>query len=56
MGEDWGGGLTAIEARWMRDHEWAIDADDALDRRSKLGLTMTAGEREEFRKRWQTSG
>ncbi|UVO49793.1 glycerol-3-phosphate dehydrogenase [Sphingomonas sp. SUN019] len=45
MGADLGGGLTEVEARWMRDHEWAISADDALDRRSKIGLRLTAGER-----------
>lgn len=38
MGEPLGGGLTAIEVRWMRDHEWARTADDILWRRSKLGL------------------
>ncbi len=38
IGEDFGGGLTAIEIRWMRDHEWARTAEDVLWRRSKLGL------------------
>ena len=33
-----GAGLTEVEARWMRDREWARTADDALERRSKLGL------------------
>jgi len=38
MGADLGGGLTEIEARWMRDREWAVTAEDALMRRSKIGL------------------
>lgn len=37
-GEDLGGGLTPIEVRWMRDHEWARTAEDVLWRRSKIGL------------------
>lgn len=40
MGEDLGAGLTEIEVRWMRDHEWARTAEDVLWRRSKLGLHM----------------
>ncbi|CAN5540481.1 glycerol-3-phosphate dehydrogenase [soil metagenome] len=38
MGADLGGGLTELEVRWMRDHEWARTAEDVLMRRSKLGL------------------
>jgi len=38
MGADLGAGLTEIEVRWMRDHEWAQKAEDVLWRRSKLGL------------------
>jgi len=45
MGEDFGCGLTELELTWMRDREWARTASDALDRRSKLGLHMTAGQR-----------
>ena len=45
MGVELGGGLTELEARWMRDREWARSADDALDRRSKIGLTLSAEER-----------
>jgi len=45
MGPDFGCGFTEIEARWMRDREWARSAEDALDRRSKLGLRMSADER-----------
>lgn len=40
MGADLGGGFTEIEARWMREHEWARTPEDALMRRSKLGLTL----------------
>ncbi|MGN6817974.1 MAG: glycerol-3-phosphate dehydrogenase [Sphingomonas sp.] len=52
MGEDLGGGLTEIEARWMRDREWARTADDALMRRSKMGLHLTDAERARFAERW----
>ncbi|HWK37129.1 glycerol-3-phosphate dehydrogenase [Sphingomonas sp.] len=45
MGADLGSGLTEIEARWMGDREWARTADDALDRRSKLGLEVDAAGR-----------
>jgi glycerol-3-phosphate dehydrogenase len=45
MGADFGAGLTEIELAWMRNHEWATTAADALDRRSKLGLHMTADQR-----------
>lgn len=40
MGEDFGGGLTEVELRWMRDREWARTADDVLWRRSKLGMAV----------------
>ncbi|MBC9032785.1 glycerol-3-phosphate dehydrogenase [Sphingomonas sp. JC676] len=43
MGADLGAGLTEIEARWMRDHEWARAAEDVLWRRSKLGLHAADG-------------
>ncbi|MBN8813824.1 MAG: glycerol-3-phosphate dehydrogenase [Sphingomonas sp.] len=52
MGTDLGGGLTEVEARWMRDREWARTAADALDRRSKLGLHLTADQRAAFEKAW----
>lgn len=40
MGEDFGGGLTEVELRWMRDREWSRTADDVLWRRSKLGMAV----------------
>lgn len=45
MGEDFGAGLTALELSWMRKRESARTAADALDRRSKLGLHLVAGQR-----------
>ncbi|MCH4891652.1 glycerol-3-phosphate dehydrogenase [Sphingomonas sp. SFZ2018-12] len=45
MGRDFGHGLTEVELHWMRAREWAHDAADALDRRSKLGLVMSADQR-----------
>jgi glycerol-3-phosphate dehydrogenase len=56
MGKDFGGGLTEIEARWMRDKEWARTAADALDRRSKIGLTLSPAQRTAFEKAWAELG
>ena len=33
-------GLYEAEVRYLIDHEWAVDADDILRRRSKLGLHL----------------
>ena len=52
LGTDMGGGLTEIEARWMREHELAKTAADALDRRSKVGLHLSADQRAAFEKAW----
>jgi glycerol-3-phosphate dehydrogenase len=52
MGEDLGGGLTELEARWMRDREWATSEEDALMRRSKVGLHLTETERARFVDCW----
>lgn len=40
------GGLSGREIDWMKTREWAVTAEDALWRRSKLGLRMNAAERE----------
>lgn len=52
MGADLGGGLTEIEARWMKTREWARTPEDALTRRSKIGLHLTDAERATFADRW----
>ena len=46
MGRTFGAGLTEVELAWMRDREWARSAEDALTRRSKLGLAMSDAERQ----------
>jgi len=43
------GPLTEREVDWLRDNEWAHNADDVLWRRSKLGLHMTLAEQEALR-------
>jgi len=43
LGEDFGGGLTAAEIRYLVAEEFASTADDILWRRSKLGLHVPAG-------------
>ena len=45
LGEDYGGGLTERELRYLLDHEWARSADDVLWRRTKCGLHMSEAQR-----------
>ena len=52
MGRDFGAGFTEIEARWMREREWAKSPEDCLMRRSKLGLRMTMEEQSAFAAWW----
>ncbi|MEX0300416.1 MAG: glycerol-3-phosphate dehydrogenase [Kordiimonas sp.] len=44
LGKHFGAGLYEAELSYMRDEEWANTAEDALWRRSKLGLHMTEAE------------
>ncbi len=46
LGRDFGATLTEAELRHLMTQEWALSADDVLWRRSKLGLHMTAVQRE----------
>jgi glycerol-3-phosphate dehydrogenase len=46
LGPDLGADLTGAEVRYLMEREWAQSADDVLWRRSKLGLRVTAEERE----------
>lgn len=55
MGAAFGAGLTAVEARWMREREWARSPEDALMRRSRLGRRMTEAERARFSGWWNTT-
>lgn len=55
MGVPFGAGFTEVEARWMHDHEWARSPDDALMRRSKIGLHLTTAERAAFESWWATN-
>ena len=43
LGIRFGADLTAAEVRYLMDKEWAVDADDVLWRRSKLGLRFSRG-------------
>ncbi len=52
MGEAFGAGFTEIEARWMHHREWARTPEDALFRRSRLGLHLTEAERGAFATWW----
>jgi glycerol-3-phosphate dehydrogenase len=46
LGRHFGAGLYEAELRWLRDREFARSADDVLWRRTKLGLAMSATERD----------
>jgi glycerol-3-phosphate dehydrogenase len=46
LGEEVAPGLHEAELHYLRQREWARSADDVLWRRTKLGLHMTAAERE----------
>ncbi len=41
LGADLGGGLTEAEVDYLMGHEWALNAEDILWRRSKLGLHLS---------------
>ncbi|UPY39193.1 glycerol-3-phosphate dehydrogenase [Sediminicoccus sp. KRV36] len=53
-GQALGAGFTEAELHWMRREEWVRSAEDALWRRTKLGLHMTATEREAVAARFDT--
>lgn len=55
LGQELGGGLTELEARWMAEREWARTPDDALERRSKLGLHLTVDQRSRIAQWWATN-
>ncbi|MCV3766006.1 glycerol-3-phosphate dehydrogenase [Rhizobium sp. TRM95796] len=42
LGRVFGGDLTEAEVNYLMDQEWAVDAEDVLWRRTKLGLTLDA--------------
>ena len=46
LGPAFGPELTGAEIRYLMAHEWARFPDDILWRRSKLGLTMSAADRD----------
>jgi D-erythritol 1-phosphate dehydrogenase len=48
LGRHFGALLYAREADFLRRTEWAIDADDILDRRTKHGLHLTPDQRAAF--------
>ena len=45
LGRHFGGGLYEAELIWLRDREFARGGEDALFRRTKLGLTLSQAER-----------
>jgi glycerol-3-phosphate dehydrogenase len=46
LGRDFGAGLSEAEIDYLQREEWAVTAEDVLWRRTKLGLHMTAAERD----------
>jgi glycerol-3-phosphate dehydrogenase len=49
LGENFGGGLYECELRYLRENEWAREAEDVLWRRTKCGLHMSAKEQARVR-------
>lgn len=49
LGQDFGGGLTAREVDYLCREEWALEADDILWRRTKLGLFTTPEQQQALR-------
>ena len=45
LGEHFGADLYEAELRYLAEHEWAMSAEDAIWRRSKLGLMLDGAER-----------
>jgi glycerol-3-phosphate dehydrogenase len=48
LGRHFGGNFYEREARYLRETEWAANAADVLDRRTKHGLHLTRGQRAAF--------
>jgi glycerol-3-phosphate dehydrogenase len=55
LGRRFAGELSECEVAWLVANEWAREADDILDRRTKAGLFMDAKTRSEFAE-WFASG
>ncbi|WP_410211286.1 glycerol-3-phosphate dehydrogenase [Aquirhabdus sp.] len=56
LGLYFGGGLYECEVRYLRQKEWAWQAEDILWRRTKCGLHMTVDERISFEKWFKQHG
>lgn len=48
MGHHFGHQLYEVEIKYLIDHEWAVTAEDILERRTKLGLILSESERLEL--------
>jgi glycerol-3-phosphate dehydrogenase len=46
LGEDFGAGLTEAEVTYLVGQEWARELDDVIWRRSKLGLRLSAAQKQ----------
>ncbi len=46
LGEHFGADCYEAELRYLADHEWAMTAEDAIWRRTKLGLVLDTAQRE----------
>ena len=49
LGMDFGGGLHECELQYLVEREWVREADDALWRRTKCGLHMSAAQKAQVR-------
>ncbi len=46
LGQHFGAGLYEVEVRYLQANEWAVDAEDILFRRTKLGIRLSNEERQ----------
>lgn len=56
LGEDFGGGLTECEVRYLCGREWAVSSEDILWRRTKLGLHLSVAQRQRLNEYLQAQG
>ncbi len=48
LGQSFGSDFYQIEATYLMDNEWAVSAEDILDRRTKHGLHLSEQQRQNF--------
>ena len=55
LGEDFGHGLYEAELRYLTDKEWVVELDDAIWRRTKLGMWLDEAQQARVKARWRNT-